>query len=68
MLLTFTRKNDETQSMDFSAKLSDEELTYLVNFAITSLMQIGAIVVQQGVEGSQEVTLPTDMPTPTSLN
>lgn len=68
MILTFKKKNNEEQSMDFDAQFSDEELNYLVNFAITSLMQIGAIVVQERAGEPQEVTLPADMPTPHNIN
>ena len=68
MLLTFTQKNEQEETMDFSAQLTDQELNYLINFAITSLMQIGAIVVQQNTTEPQEVSLPADLPPVEKLN
>ena len=38
--------------------MTDAELNYLVNFAIESLIQIGAIAVQRSNDEPQEVTLP----------
>jgi len=58
MLLTFTKKNEGEQSVDFRAQMTDAELNYLVNFAIESLIQIGAIAVQRSNDEPQEVTLP----------
>ena len=57
MLLTFSKKNDAEESVDFRAQMSEAELNYLVNFAIESLIQLGAIAVQQHTE-PQEVQLP----------
>lgn len=58
MLLTFTKKNESEQSVDFRAQMSEAELNYLVNFAIESLIQIGAIAVQRSIDEPQEVQLP----------
>ena len=58
MLLTFEKKSDEHQTVDFHAQMSNAELTWLINFAIQSLMQIGAITVNEATAEPQEVALP----------
>ena len=58
MLLTFNKKNDAEESVDFRAQMSEAELNYLINFAIESLIQIGAIAVQRASTEAQEVQLP----------
>ena len=70
MILTFEKKNDEQQTVDFHAQMSNAELTWLINFAIQSLMQIGAITVNEATAEPQEVALPiteTLIP-PTQIN
>jgi hypothetical protein len=50
--------------------MSNGEMTWLINFAIQSLMQIGAITVNEAVAEPQEVALPiteTLIP-PTQIN
>ena len=58
MILTFEKKNDTQQTVDFHAQMSNAELTFLINFAIQSLMQIGAITVNDLTQEPQEVALP----------
>ena len=58
MILTFEKKNDEQQVVDFHAQMSNSEMTWLINFAIQSLMQIGAITVNEATADPQEVALP----------
>jgi len=58
MILTFTKKNDEQATVDFNAQMSQAEMTWLINFAIQSLMQIGAIAVNEATAEPQEVQLP----------
>ena len=70
MILTFEKKNDEQQVVDFHAQMSNSEMTWLINFAIQSLMQIGAITVNEATAEPQEVALPiteTLVP-PTQIN
>ncbi len=70
MILTFEKKNDEQATVDFHAQMSNAEMTWLINFAIQSLMQIGAITVNEAVAEPQEVALPiteTLIP-PTQIN
>ena len=70
MILTFEKKNDEQQVVDFHAQMSNSEMTWLINFAIQSLMQIGAITVNEATAEAQEVALPiteTLVP-PTQIN
>lgn len=58
MQLIFNKKNDQTQAAEFSCSMTEAELNFLVNFAIESLIQIGAIAVEEKKEGPQEVQLP----------
>jgi hypothetical protein len=58
MLLTFQKTNTGEQSVDFRAQMSEPELNFLINYAIESLIQIGAIAVQQQSNEPQEVKLP----------
>ena len=58
MILTFEKKNDTQQTVDFHAQMSNAELNFLINFAIQSLMQIGAITVNDMTQEPQEVALP----------
>ena len=70
MILTFEKKNDEQAMVDFHAQMSNAEMNWLINFAIQSLMQIGAITVNEAVAEPQEVALPiteTLIP-PTQIN
>ena len=70
MILTFEKKSEEQQTVDFHAQMSNAEMTWLINFAIQSLMQIGAITVNEAVAEPQEVALPiteTLIP-PTQIN
>ena len=58
MILTFEKRSDEQQTVDFHAQMSNAEMTWLINFAIQSLMQIGAIAVNEATAEPQEVALP----------
>jgi len=58
MILTFTKKNDEQSTVDFNVQMSQAEMNWLVNFAIQSLMQIGAIAVNEATAEPQEIQLP----------
>ena len=58
MILTFEKQNNEQQTVDFHAQMSNAEMTWLINFAIQSLMQIGAITVNEATAEPQEVALP----------
>ena len=58
MILTFEKKSEENQTVDFHAQMSNAELNFLINFAIQSLMQIGAITVNDLTQEPQEVVLP----------
>ena len=58
MVLTFDKKSEENQTADFHAQMSNAELNFLINFAIQSLMQIGAITVNDMTQEPQEVALP----------
>ena len=58
MILTYNKKNDTEQTVDFKAQVTEMELNFLMNFAINSLMEIGAIKVQEVLDVPQEVKLP----------
>ena len=58
MILTYEKTNKEQQSVDFHAQMSNAEMSWLINFAIQSLMQIGAITVNEATAEPQEVALP----------
>ena len=58
MLLTFLEQNNKEQSADFKLQMSQAELSFLVNFAIESLIQIGAVAVQTNTTEPQEIKLP----------
>ena len=58
MILTYSKKNNEEQTIDFKAQVTEMELNFLMNFAINSLMEIGAIKVQELLDVPQEVQLP----------
>ena len=58
MILTYNKKNDVDQTVDFKAQVTEMELNFLMNFAINSLMEIGAIKVQEVLDIPQEVKLP----------
>ena len=58
MILTYSKKNNEEQTVDFQAQVTEMELNFLMNFAINSLMEIGAIKVQEVLDVPQEVKLP----------
>ena len=58
MLLTFDKESQENKTVDFHAQMSQAEMTWLINFAIQSLMQIGAITVNEATAEPQEVALP----------
>lgn len=60
MIIKYNKKNVDDQTTDFELKLSDPELNFLVNFAIESLIQMGAIAVQQNSEEEQIVSLPLE--------
>lgn len=58
MKFKYNNKNEQEESYDFSVQLSAPELNFLINFAIESLIQIGAIAVQQNTTDEQEILLP----------
>ena len=58
MQIQFTKNNEQDQTADFSVNMTQAELNFLVNFAIESLIQIGAITVEEKKQGIQEVQLP----------
>ena len=58
MILTFEKQNEERKTVDFQTQMSQAEMTFLINFAIQSLMQIGAISVNNMTQEPQEVHLP----------
>ena len=58
MLITFKQKNEQEQSADFNLQMTEAELSFLVNFAVESLIQIGAVAVQQNSTEPQHITLP----------
>lgn len=58
MILTFEKRSDANQTVDFHAQMTNSEMTFLINFAIQSLLQIGAITVNEGIAEPQEVALP----------
>lgn len=54
MLITNAKKTEG--EWDFDLQLRDEEVDYLVNFAVANLLQAGTITVQEKAE-QQEVDL-----------
>ena len=58
MILTFEKQNEERKTVDFQTQMSQAEMTFLINFAIQSLIQIGAISVNNMTQEPQEVQLP----------
>lgn len=56
--MKFTNINKIATGMSFTAKVSDQEAEYLINFAIDKLLQEGILSLQVDNE-EQDIPLPT---------
>ena len=70
MIITFDSKDEENQTAKFQLVLTTEELNFLVTFAVESLIQVGAIVVDRASTDPQDVTIGPAAPfiPPTQVN
>ena len=64
-MLIYNAQKDDKDQWDFDTKLTQDEVSFLVNYAITNLLTEGLITVAQEQE-EQDIPLPTSVTSPGS--